>query len=192
MSEAAPAQTRESDLPLPHRYITTHDAHGKSVFYTGIPSEGQRQPIRDDVDFFLQYTTSTFPVQLNNDDDIRNYQKFLDGEKPGLIVKGGSVLRICSFGPDSKAAPPMHRTMSIDYGIVIAGEMECLLDSGEVRHLKVGDILIQRETNHAWRNPSKDKWARMVFILQEATPLKIGGLEMKEEYGSIPNVRPSS
>ncbi len=139
------------------------------------------------------YTTSVFPTELGNDDDIAKYRAFHEGPKPGLINKGGSVLRICDFAPIGDIeAQPLHRTISIDYGIVTAGEMECWLDSGEKMSLKAGDIVIQRETNHAWKNPSRDKWARMVFILQEAQPLKIGSAELKEEYRNIPGVAAST
>jgi quercetin dioxygenase-like cupin family protein len=181
------------DLPPPHRHITTHISDGSSIFYTDTSSELPCQPIRDDVDFYLAYTTSNFPVEMGADDDILQYRAFLEGEKPGLTNKGGSVLRICNFAPNvEKESAAMHRTISIDYGIVTHGEMECWLDSGEKRCLKAGDIVIQRETNHAWRNPSKDKWARIVFILLEAKPLTIGSVEAKEDYGVIQGVRSSS
>ena len=59
--------------------------------------------------------------------------------------------------------PLMHRTESIDYGIVIEGEMTLVLDDGEVL-LKSGSVVIQRGTNHAWANRS-GKMCRMLFIL---------------------------
>jgi hypothetical protein len=181
------------DLPVPKRHITTHTPDGKSHFYTDLSPEVSRQPITNEVDFYLMYTTSEFPTELNHDADIDRYRAFLEGPKPGLVNKGGSVVRICDFKPVGDAeARPMHRTVSIDFGIVTAGEMECWLDSGEKRALKVGDIVVQRGTDHAWKNPSKDRWARMVFILQDARPLKVGNVELKEEYRDIPGVAPSS
>lgn len=180
------------DLPTPKRYITTHTKDGKSVFYTDVPEEVPRQPITAEVDFYLMYTTSNFPAELGNDDDIVRYRTFLEGTKPGLTTKGGSVVRICDFKPvGDMEARPLHRTLSIDYGIVTAGTMEAWLDSGEKRSLKIGDIVVQRETNHAWKNPSIDRWARMVFVLQEAQPLRVGSEELKEEYGNIPGVAAS-
>lgn len=70
----------------------------------------------------------------------------------------------------------MHRTQSLDYGIVLQGEIEMILDSGEKRTLKAGDIAVQRGTKHAWRNPGEVEWSRMVFILQDIQPIVIGGL----------------
>ncbi|KAK6373849.1 hypothetical protein LTS17_007818 [Exophiala oligosperma] len=182
---------RSGGLPPPARYITTHRADGKSIFQTDIPDAVPAQAIRPEVDFRLVYTTSESPVSLQGEGDIQKYRAFLEGEKPGLIIKGGTVVRICDYAP---GGPPaiMHRTMSLDYGVVLVGEVDAILDSGEVRHLKVGDIVVQRQTNHAWVNASKDKWARMLFILQEAVPLTIGSQTLAEDYGEIKGVAPST
>jgi mannose-6-phosphate isomerase-like protein (cupin superfamily) len=59
--------------------------------------------------------------------------------------------------------PLMHRTESIDYGVVIDGEMTLVLDDSEVQ-LKPGSVVIQRGTNHAWANRS-GKPCRMLFVL---------------------------
>ena len=176
-----------------HRYITTHAPNGDSVFLDTLSSDVERQSIHRDVDFQLMYTTSSSPADLNGEADVQQYQKFLEGEKPGLTIKGGSVLRVVNFAPDKNGeAAIMHRTVSIDYGIVVAGEIEAMLDSGETRLLKVGDIVIQRGTNHSWRNASQLDWARMVFVLQDAKPMVIGSKILGEAYGEISNVTPSS
>jgi uncharacterized cupin superfamily protein len=57
----------------------------------------------------------------------------------------------------------MHRTKSVDYAIVLQGEIDMLLDDSEV-HLKAGDFLVQQATNHAWVNRS-DKVCRIAFVL---------------------------
>ena len=57
----------------------------------------------------------------------------------------------------------MHRTETVDYGILISGEIWLVVDGGETR-LEPGDICIQRGTSHAWSNRS-DKPARLVFVL---------------------------
>ena len=62
--------------------------------------------------------------------------------------------------------PFMHRTRSIDYALVLEGEIDMLLDDSEV-HLKAGDVLIQLGTNHAWVNNS-DKPCRIAFVLIDA------------------------
>lgn len=86
---------------------------------------------------------------------------------------------------------PMHRTVSIDYGIVMIGEVELVLDSGQVRKMKAGDICIQRATMHAWRNTSTTEWARMLYVLLPSEEVKIDGKALKEDYGDMSGV-PSS
>ena len=63
--------------------------------------------------------------------------------------------------------PFMHRTATIDYIIVMYGEIDLLLDDSEV-HLKAGDVLIQRSTNHSWVNRSKDV-CRLGIVLLESS-----------------------
>jgi quercetin dioxygenase-like cupin family protein len=83
----------------------------------------------------------------------------------------------------------MHRTVSLDYGIVLVGEMELILDSGETRKMKVGDVAIQRGTMHAWRNLSDTEPARMLYVLLPAVPLaNVGG----EDLADMEGVRSSS
>lgn len=77
----------------------------------------------------------------------------------------------------------MHRTQSLDFGIVIEGEVEMLLDDGSRTRLGRGDIAVQRATMHAWRNPSPDAWARVVFVLQDVEPLVVGGRRLGEDLG---------
>ena len=57
--------------------------------------------------------------------------------------------------------------------------MELKLDSGEVRSLKKGDVVVQRGTNHAWRNTSETEWARMLFFLQRCNPVEIGDRKLE-------------
>jgi quercetin dioxygenase-like cupin family protein len=58
----------------------------------------------------------------------------------------------------------MHRTESVDYGIVLAGEVHLVLDDGSETRLQPGDVVVQRGTEHAWVN-RKDSVAQMAFIL---------------------------
>jgi uncharacterized cupin superfamily protein len=66
----------------------------------------------------------------------------------------------------SSPHPLMHRTESIDYGVVIEGEMTLVLDGDEVE-LKPGSVVVQRGTNHAWANRS-GRPCRMLFVLIDA------------------------
>jgi mannose-6-phosphate isomerase-like protein (cupin superfamily) len=59
--------------------------------------------------------------------------------------------------------PAMHRTRTVDYAVVMAGEIDMLLDDSEI-HLKAGDVLVQQGTNHAWVNRGAEP-CRIAFIL---------------------------
>ena len=72
----------------------------------------------------------------------------------------------------------MHRTNSVDYGIVLDGELDMELGDGEVVHLQAGDVVVQRGTNHAWINRS-DRPCRMAWILIDADPVKVGDQELQ-------------
>ncbi|MBO9204317.1 MULTISPECIES: cupin domain-containing protein [Niastella] len=91
-------------------------------------------------------------------DEIRNLTK----DEAGKHFKsmGGED---ASKAGQNAPHPLMHRTATIDYGIVLEGEMTLVVDQGEVT-IKAGDIIIQRGTNHAWANRS-GKSCRMAFIL---------------------------
>jgi mannose-6-phosphate isomerase-like protein (cupin superfamily) len=62
--------------------------------------------------------------------------------------------------------PLMHRTRTVDYAIVMAGEIDMLLDDSEI-HLKAGDVLVQQGTNHAWVNRGTEP-CRIAFVLIDA------------------------
>jgi quercetin dioxygenase-like cupin family protein len=91
---------------------------------------------------------------------------------------GGSVLRFVDFPPHVES--PMHRTQSIDYGIVISGEIEVHLQSGSHRVLKQSDVCVQRGTNHLWKNTT-DNWTRVAFVLLDAAPILINGKPLADE-----------
>lgn len=86
-------------------------------------------------------------------------------------------MRIVDFAPGSKS--PLHRTQSIDYGIVLEGEIELELDSGEKRTLKAQDVCVQRGTDHIWYNRT-EKWTRVAYILLDAQPILIQGSPLEE------------
>src|SRR5882672_1665878 len=112
--------------------------------------------------------------------------------KVGLVPpKNGTIFRIVDFVPTdkkiesmdintmmkvvgdhapAKGLPPrhpmMHRTRSLDYAIILSGEIDMLLDDSEV-HLKAGDVVVQQATNHAWVNRS-GKPCRVAFILMDS------------------------
>lgn len=123
-----------------------------------------------DAAFQLVWATPGVPVDLNDGSD---------GMLPaGRTLHGGSVIRIVDMLPGK--ASPLHRSYSIDYGIVLSGALELELDDGSVTPLAAGDIVVQRATNHLWRNPSPTQTCRIAFILIEAKPVMAGGRVLPE------------
>jgi len=177
-------------LPAINRFITTHNEKGEAVFSSELPEAMPWQGIENGAKFGLGYTTEQFPVSFDKEADVGVYSGYLKNP-PGIVVPGGTVLRFVDVPPLSLS--PMHRTVSLDYGVVLEGEMELVLDSGETRIMRRGDVAIQRGTSHAWRNLSDTQWARMMYVLQDSQPVKIEGKELGEDYGvGMGNVRASS
>ncbi|KAI6853958.1 hypothetical protein KC335_g18338, partial [Hortaea werneckii] len=127
--------------------------------------------------------TTQFPADLNSNADIQSHDAKMAaaGGKLGLVSGGGTVLRYVDFAPGYECM--MHRTQSVDYGIVLEGTIVSVLDSGEEQEMKRGDVMVQRATMHAWKNPSRTEWARMIFCLQDCKPVYVGGQRFGEDLG---------
>jgi quercetin dioxygenase-like cupin family protein len=173
---------KANDLSKVQRYITDHNSEGKAVFSSALPTQLPEQVILKDVVFRLGYATTERPVDLSGDKDVKAYSSLLQNP-PGIVIPGGTVARYVDTPPDSVS--PMHRTVSLDYGVVLEGEVELILDSGETRLLKRGDLAVQRGTMHAWRNPSKTEWNRMLYFLQESEPVVHDGKKLEEDYAEM-------
>lgn len=175
-------------LPPVHRYITGHDETGTSILLNTVPEKVEFKELPDGIAAFgLPYTTSSLPANLSAETDIAAYQQSLI-KPPGLIISNGTVVRYVDMPPG--VTSPMHRTVSLDYGVVLEGEVELILekvDGGEKKVLKRGDLCVQRATLHAWRNVSQTEWARMLYILQPCT-----GLDVTEDLDTIQGVPASS
>lgn len=152
------------------RVVTDHGPDGAAI----IRSDETLTPTRianGQADFQLVWTTASVPADNG---------RYVDGAAAdaGLTLKKGSVIRVVDLPP--AASSPMHRSFSIDYGVVLSGELELELDGGDVVRLAAGDIVVQRGTNHRWRNPSVDTVCRVVFVLIEASPVTIDGRVLDE------------
>lgn len=171
----------ESTLNTVHCYITTHTPDGKAAFHE--PRSGTEQIAlqrKGPAAFNVHYTTNSVPVEYGNDQDLKQYY---EQPKPiPISIKKGSVLRMVDLAPGDQS--PMHATNSLDYGVVLQGEIILILEDynyGPRRTMQVGDVSVQRGTRHAWRNPSKTEWARMLFVLLDA---QVPGRE-EEDWGGI-------
>ncbi|KAI0201480.1 hypothetical protein F4808DRAFT_459970 [Astrocystis sublimbata] len=164
-----------------NRHITGHDTEGKSVFLSTDSGAhhrmmGERQAIAN-----ILYSTQETPVELNGNVDI---DKAKEAEPP-LHYPNGSIVRMIDFGPGVES--PMHRALSIDYGIVVEGVFELQLDSGEKRVMRQGDFSIQRATAHQWRNITGGGTmpGRMMWILLDCTDVVVNGNVLEEDLGEL-------
>ncbi|KAL9616952.1 MAG: hypothetical protein Q9160_008222 [Pyrenula sp. 1 TL-2023] len=178
-SDATPVPV--NDLPPHTRVITTHTDTGKSVFDETLPREVPVQVLDPRASAALTYVAA-IPAALAGDNaDLRAYTSLLH-DPPGLTIPNAAVLRAYDMGPG--VASPLHRTTSIDFLVVLYGEMELTLDSGEIRHVKAGEVVIQRGTMHSWKNVSEG-WARMLAVTIPVNELVVGGESKKEDLGGI-------
>jgi quercetin dioxygenase-like cupin family protein len=145
------------------RVVTGHDAQGRAK----VLIDEQVQNVfsqRAGAFYSVIWTNEGFPA--NNDGDADP-----SGKNIGTTIDNGAVFRVVSFGPG--VAPRNHRTDSIDYAVVMSGEIAMELD-GETVHLKAGDVLVQRGTIHNWINNGSVPCV-IAFILVSAKPVAIGG-----------------
>ena len=172
------------------RVVTGHNAQGKSIFIMDGPAPHQYQRSPGSTSVTELWDTSATPASNKGDADPT--------QRPFRLPppKNGSVFRIISYPPDSERLgalakehashhddgtgragaidrsgarhPGFHKTSSIDYAIVLSGEIFALMDEGEVL-LKTGDVLMQRGTSHGWSNRSGE-YCRVAFVLVEAKP----------------------
>ncbi len=169
------------------RVVTGHDANGKAVVLSDGPApfvhiNPQNTQASTDV-----WRTGDMPVT-----SVAEHEEPTLGPRRQLPTVNGTVVRINRFAPEpeevrsmspeaARAAfaalgneggstfgrggrhPMMHRTETIDYAVILSGEITMLLDDEDV-HLKTGDVVVQCGTNHAWSNRSDDV-CEVLFVL---------------------------
>ena len=170
------------------RVVTTVDSDGKAVvLFDGDSPHRATRPGRRNTSTLL-WVTDECPADISGPKDRAAIEI---GTSP---PPAGSVFRIVDYPPATpemekkdatarmkelehepaiRGLPPrhpfMHRTRTIDYAIIMEGEIDMLLDEDEI-HLKAGDVLVQQGTNHAWVNRS-GKMCRIAFVLVDAKPI---------------------
>lgn len=145
------------------RVVTGHDANGKAMVMIDEIAKNVISS-RPGANAAVIWTTEGWPVNNDGHDDTST-------RKVGTTLPGGTVFRVVQFNPG--VAPRNHRTDSIDYAVVISGEIDMDLDGTEV-HLKAGDVLVQRGTIHNWINRGTEPCV-IAFALIDAKPVTAGG-----------------
>jgi quercetin dioxygenase-like cupin family protein len=146
-------------MSAPRRIVTGHDASGKSV----VLSDGPNPKMLDigSAAFHEVWITDQTPAPIAAD-EAEPTDRPVRTPPPA----NGVTVRFTEMAPGAEA--PMHRTESVDVGVVLEGETWLLLDDGSETLVKPGDAVVQRGTNHAWANRS-DKPVRMVFVMIDGT-----------------------
>jgi mannose-6-phosphate isomerase-like protein (cupin superfamily) len=150
------------DLKI-RRVVTGHDKNGKAIVQFDELSK-QISSGRPGATAAVIWTTEGFPVDNIGDRDEATRQT-------GTTLDKGTVFRIVRFDPG--VTPRNHRTDSIDYAVVMSGEIDMDVDGREV-HLKAGDVLVQRGTIHNWFNRGTEPCV-IAFVLIDAKPVEIAG-----------------
>jgi quercetin dioxygenase-like cupin family protein len=154
------------DLKI-RRVVTGHDSNGKAiVLYDEIGKEVSQG--RPGATACVVWTSEGWPV--NNDGSEDESQR-----KTHTMLENGTVFRIVRFDPG--VTPRNHRTDTIDYAVVMSGEIDMDID-GAVVHLKAGDVLVQRGTIHNWINNGTEPCV-IAFSLIYAKSVEAGGKTLK-------------
>ncbi len=172
------------------RIVTGHDQQGRSIIWKDEAAPAIFEPKARPGEAIIElWRTGAAPASNRGGDDPASAPPTAPQLKPSA---NGTVFRIVDFPPDAqvKDADPaqlfaefgaagahakdgrhamMHKTATVDYALVLDGEIVAVMDVGETV-MRTGDVLIQRGTNHSWANRS-DKPCRMAFILVDAEPL---------------------
>ena len=145
------------------RVVTGHDKTGKAIVTIDETVKNVMSG-RPGALASVVWSTQGFPVNNDRSEDESS-------RKVGTTLDGGTVLRVVEFSPGVQRR--MHRTDSIDYAVIMSGEIDMELDDSTV-HLKAGDVLVQRGTIHNWVNKGTEPCV-IAFTLIAAKPVTVGG-----------------
>jgi naringenin degradation protein FdeH len=169
------------------RVVTGKDATGKAVAMIDGPAPSVHRRPEGGIAITNLWVTACTPADLSSSEDTST-------QKVGIPPpSNGTIFRVVEFAPQKEITadyetrlkmiqgiglapegpsrerardPGMHRTRTVDYAVILSGEIDMLLDDSEV-HFKAGDVLVQRGTNHAWVNRG-DTPCQVAFILVDA------------------------
>ena len=146
------------------RVVTGHDANGRAVIIKDSVAENIVRK-RPGYESCVIWATEDFPA--DNDDPT-------DGATRNVptTVPNGTVFRVVRYEPG--VVPRVHRTDSLDYAIILSGEIDMELEKGEETHLKAGDVVVQRGTVHNWIHRGSEPCV-IAYVLTSAKGLSVGG-----------------
>jgi len=154
------------DYPFVRRIVTGHDESSVAKVLIDGPAQNEKFPDPGVISTLI-WSTDRMPVPIPIGEAAEDMGDRKLGSAP---PPSGSRFAIIDFPPGNPVA--FHRTETIDYVIVLEGEIDMDMDDSTV-HLGTGDVLVQRGTNHAWVNRGAVR-ARIAVVLLDAEPLGIG------------------
>lgn len=149
------------------RVVTSHDANGRAIATIDEVSTNVKSRRAG----HSSHVVWAEPFPVDNDSEIDGSRRQFD-----RVLPNGSVFRIIRLEPG--AEPRMHRTDSIDYAIILTGEVDLQLDDSEI-HLTAGDVVVQRGTIHNWLNRGHEV-CLIGIVLISAKPATAGGKILHE------------
>jgi len=157
-------------MPLKlRRVVTGHDGNGRATVEIDEMAQNLASS-RPGATACVVWTSEGFPVDNNGSED--------EGlRRTGTTLANGTVFRVLELMPGS--SPRNHRTDSIDYAVVMSGEIDMELDGSSV-HLQAGDVLVQRGTIHNWVNRGTEPCV-IAFVLIAANPVTAGGKVLRAQ-----------
>ncbi|UCF76268.1 MAG: cupin domain-containing protein [Betaproteobacteria bacterium] len=160
------------------RIVTGHDQNGKAVVASDETITAVSRGIGAKIEGCEIWSTDKMPV--DNSEAAAAAQRAGFVKRYNYVGSGqGTTFRITEWAPGH--ARFTHRTETVDYAILLSGEIDCELENGEVVHMKPGDIIVQRGTIHTWVNRGKVP-AVTAFILIDAKPAEVNGKELRTVF----------
>jgi len=157
------------------RIVTGHDADGKAVVITDERLTAVSRRIGANITGCEIWSTDRMPVDNSAAADAAQRAGFI--KRYNYVGTGqGTTIRVTEWAPGH--ARFTHRTETVDYAILLSGEIDLELDNGETVHLKPGDVVVQRGTIHTWINRGSVP-AVTAFILIDAKPAEVNGEELR-------------
>jgi uncharacterized cupin superfamily protein len=157
------------------RIVSGHDANGKAIVASDEQLTAVSRGIGANITGCEIWSTDKMPV--DNSEEAAAAQRAGFVKRYNYVGSGeGTTFRITEWAPGH--ARFTHRTETVDYAILLSGEIDCEFDDGEVVHMKPGDIVVQRGTTHTWIN-----WGEVpavtAFILIDAKPAEVNGKALR-------------
>jgi quercetin dioxygenase-like cupin family protein len=153
------------------RIVTGHNEEGQGVIVSDEVMDAHSRGDGEGINGCDIWSTESMPIDNSTPFDatqragyVKHYNYVGSGQ--------GTVVRIVEWSPGHAYFP--HRTLTLDYSILLSGEIDVLLDSNQVVHMKAGDVIVMRGVTHTWINRS-ERPAVTAFVLLDAQPIETNG-----------------